>query len=86
MNTPHQHILKSHDDERQHLRQEILRMGEMAVAQLEAALDVVERRDGKAAERIVANDEAIDALELQVSHDAIASVTTPRTWPSARTR
>ena len=71
MNTPHQHILKSHDDERQNLRQEILRMGEMAVAQLEAALDVVERRDGKAAERIVANDEAIDALELQVSHDAM---------------
>ena len=72
MNTqPHNHIVKSHDEERRILLDEILRMGEMAAAQLEAALDVIDRRDGKAAERIVANDEAIDALELQVSHDAM---------------
>lgn len=72
MNTQsHDHIVKSHDDERRVMLDEILRMGEMAAAQLEAALDVVDRRDGKAAERIIANDEAIDALELQVSHDAM---------------
>lgn len=72
MNTqPHDHILKSHDDERRIMLDEILRMGEMAAAQLEAALDVIDRRDGKAAERIIANDEAIDALELRVSHDAM---------------
>ena len=41
-------------------------MGTMAASQLEAALDVVERRDDKAAERIVANDEAIDALEQEI--------------------
>ncbi len=72
MNTPpHNHIVKSHDQERRVMLEEILRMGEMAASQLEAALDVVERRDSKAAERIIANDEAIDALELQVSHDAM---------------
>ena len=72
MNTqPHDHILKSHDEERRILLDEILRMGEIAASQLEAALDVVERRDGKAAERIIANDEEIDALELRVSHDAM---------------
>ncbi len=72
MNTqPHDHILKSHDDERRIMLDEILRMGEMAAAQLEAALDVIDRRDAKAAERIIANDEAIDALELRVSHDAM---------------
>lgn len=72
MNTnPHHHIVKSHDEERRILLDEILRMGEMAASQLEAALDVVERRDGNAAERIIANDEAIDALELQISHDAM---------------
>ena len=59
----HDHIVKSYDDEQRHLLQEILRMGHMAAAQLDAALDVVERRDDKAAERIVANDEAIDAIE-----------------------
>ncbi|GAB1408084.1 phosphate signaling complex protein PhoU [Thermomonas brevis] len=50
---------------------ELLRMGEMSVAQLEAALDVVERRDDKAAERVMANDDAIDALEQQVNQDVI---------------
>ncbi|MEO6154543.1 MAG: phosphate signaling complex protein PhoU, partial [Thermomonas sp.] len=40
-------------------------------AQLEAALDVVERRDDKAAQRVIGNDEAIDALEQQVNHYVI---------------
>ena len=67
----HDHILKSHDEEHQRLLREQLRMGEMAASQLEAALDVVERRDNKAAERIIANDEAIDCLEHEVSHDVM---------------
>ncbi|TDK28693.1 phosphate signaling complex protein PhoU [Luteimonas aestuarii] len=72
MNTqPHDHIVKSYDEERQRLIGEILRMGEMAAAQLEAALDVVDRRDDKAAARIIANDEAIDALEHVVSQDVM---------------
>ncbi len=72
MNTqPHDHIVKSYDDEQRRLVDEILRMGEMAAAQLEAALDVVERRDDKAAERIIGNDEAIDTLEQEVSHDVM---------------
>lgn len=65
------HIVKSYDDERSRLTNEILRMGEMAAAQLESALDVVERRDDKAAERIIANDEAIDTLEHEVSQDVM---------------
>jgi phosphate transport system protein len=70
MNTqPHEHIVKSYDEEQRRVVAEIVRMGETAVAQLEAALDVVERRDDKAAQRIIANDEAIDAIEHQVSHD-----------------
>jgi phosphate transport system protein len=68
---PHDHIVKSYDEERQRLIGEILRMGEMSAAQLEAALDVVERRDDRAAERIVGNDEAIDALEREVSQDVM---------------
>ena len=72
MNTqPHDHIVKSYDEEQHRLHNEILRMGEMAAAQLEAALDVVERRDDKAAERIVANDDAIDTLENRISHDVM---------------
>ncbi|WP_256646616.1 phosphate signaling complex protein PhoU [Thermomonas paludicola] len=65
------HIVKSYDDEQRALMDELIRMGHMAAAQLEAALDVVERRDDKAAERVVGNDDAIDALEQQVNHDVI---------------
>ncbi|MGH8031569.1 MAG: phosphate signaling complex protein PhoU [Luteimonas sp.] len=72
MNTqPHDHIVKSYDDERKRLLNDVLRMGEMAASQLEAALDVVERRDDRAAERIIANDEAIDTLEHAISHDVM---------------
>ncbi|MBW3549778.1 MAG: phosphate signaling complex protein PhoU [Proteobacteria bacterium] len=67
----HDHIVKSYDDERKRLLDETLRMGEMAAAQLEAALDVVQRRDDKAAARIIGNDEAIDALEQEISHDVM---------------
>ncbi len=65
------HIVKSYDQEQQVLMDELMRMGQMSAAQLEAALDVVERRDDKAAERVIGNDEAIDALEQQVNHDVI---------------
>ena len=67
----HDHIVKSYDQEQQRLLDETLRMGEMAASQLEAALDVVQRRDDKAAERIIANDEAIDVLEQEISHDVM---------------
>ena len=67
----HNHIVKSYDEEQRRLLDETLRMGEMAAAQLEAALDVVQRRDDKAAARIIANDEAIDVLEQEVSHDVM---------------
>lgn len=66
-----EHIVKSYDDEQHRLLNETLRMGEMAASQLEAALDVVQRRDDKAAQRIIANDEAIDVLEQEISHDVM---------------
>ena len=69
--TPHEHIVKSYDEDQRRIVEDVVRMGQAAVAQLEAALDVVERRDDRAAGHIVANDEAIDALERQTSHDAM---------------
>ena len=71
MNEQRNHIVKSYDEEQNALLDELIRMGRMSVAQLEAALDVVERRDDKAAERVMANDDAIDALEQQVNQDVI---------------
>ena len=71
MNEQRNHIVKSYDEDQNALLDELIRMGRMSVAQLDAALDVVERRDDKAAERVIGNDEAIDALEQQVNHDVI---------------
>ena len=65
------HIVKSYDSELKRLDGEIKRMGEIATAQLDAAVDVFQRRDSQAAMRIVANDDAIDALEHEVSHDVL---------------
>ncbi|MGY0557279.1 MULTISPECIES: phosphate signaling complex protein PhoU [unclassified Lysobacter] len=69
--TPSDHIVKSYDEEQHRLLDETLRMGEMAAAQLEAALDVVSRRDDAAATRIIDNDEAIDQLEQEISQDVM---------------
>src|SRR6185312_727236 len=51
MSTGTDHIIKSYDTELSRLTAEIVRMGELSVKQLEAAIDVVERRDERAAQR-----------------------------------
>ena len=72
MNTnPSEHIVKSFDTELARLTGEIVRMGEISVAQLEAAMDVLDRRDSRAAERVIHNDDAIDSLESMVGHDVV---------------
>lgn len=72
MNTSvHEHIVKNFDTELARLTGEIVRMGEMAVAQLMASMDVIERRDSRAAARVVDNDDAIDDLESAVGQDVV---------------
>jgi phosphate transport system protein len=66
-----EHIIKSYDDELTRLTGEIVRMGELAVIQLEAAIDVIDRRDERAAQHVVNNDDAIDLLEQEISHDVV---------------
>lgn len=68
---PHDHIVRSLDEGQQHLLDTLLRMGEMAAAQLEAALDLIDRPDEGMAARIVANDEAIDTLEREIGQDVL---------------
>jgi phosphate transport system protein len=71
MTETHEHIVKQYDSELTRLTGEILRMGELAITQLDGAMDVLTRRDSAGAARIVASDGAIDALEHEVSHDVI---------------
>lgn len=65
------HIVKSFDSELVRLYGEIQQMGELAMSQLNAAVDVLNRRDSSAAARVVANDDAIDALETRISNDVL---------------
>ena len=69
--TSQDHIVKSYDDELKRLTGELQRMGQLALAQLEAAIDAVIERDSSAAMRIVHDDATIDALEHEVSHDVV---------------
>lgn len=68
---PQDHTLKSFDSELNRLYGEIKQMGDLAVKQLDAAVDVLVRRDSNAATRVVANDDAIDLLEDQISQDVL---------------
>ncbi|PZQ19461.1 MAG: phosphate transport system regulatory protein PhoU [Rhodanobacter denitrificans] len=72
MNAPvSEHIVKSYDAELQRLTEEIQRMGDLALAELEASIDAVVKRDSEAAEIVIGSDGAIDALELEVSQDVV---------------
>ncbi|MDA3914530.1 PhoU domain-containing protein, partial [Oleiagrimonas sp.] len=71
MTTSTDHIIKSYDTELVRLTGEIARMGELSVKQLEAAIDVVERRDERSAQRVVDNDDAIDSMENEISHGVV---------------
>ncbi|WP_298191768.1 phosphate signaling complex protein PhoU [Metallibacterium sp.] len=82
MPASNEHILHSYDEELSRLKGELGRMGQIAVAQIEASMDVLERRDSRAAERVILNDEAIDQLEVSVSHDVLLLLA--RRQPMAR--
>ncbi|MER3546985.1 MAG: phosphate transport system regulatory protein PhoU [Rhodanobacteraceae bacterium] len=71
MNTPHEHIVKSYDAEIKRLTGEITAMGELAAAQLDAAMDALGKRDSRAAQRVVDNDDALDAQEREISQDVL---------------
>lgn len=72
MPTPnHDHIVKSYDTELARLTGELARMGETAVAQLDAAMDALDQRDSPAAQRVVDNDDVLDAQEQQISQDVL---------------
>jgi phosphate transport system protein len=66
-----EHIVKSYDDELKRLTGEIQRMGDIALTQLDAAIDAVVERDSETAMKVVYNDNAIDTLEHDVSHDVV---------------
>ena len=71
MHQTSEHIVKSYDEELDRLTGEILRMGDLALNELEAAINAAMERDSETAQRIVDSDQDVDNLEHEVSHDVI---------------
>ena len=71
MHQTSEHIVKSYDEELDRLTGEILRMGDLALNELEAAINAAMERDSETAQSIVDSDQEGDKLELEVSHDVI---------------
>ncbi|MGH8147164.1 MAG: phosphate signaling complex protein PhoU [Rhodanobacteraceae bacterium] len=72
MTTPsHDHIVKSFDTELTRLTGEIVAMGELSAVQLDNAIDALGKRDSRAAQRIVDNDDALDDQERRISQDVL---------------
>lgn len=76
------HIVKSYDAELQRLMAEIADMGDDALAQVERALQALERRDAALASEVIDGDAAIDTREREVSHEVLRLLALRQ--PSAR--
>ena len=69
-----EHIVKSFDEELQRLNAIVLRMGGVAEAQLAGAIEALVRRDSDLAQKIVAGDEAIDQMDLELDENAVRTL------------
>ncbi|RME64186.1 MAG: phosphate transport system regulatory protein PhoU, partial [Alphaproteobacteria bacterium] len=65
------HTVKAYDAELNELRSIISQMGGLAEAQVAAAIDALVKRDSDAAQRVVAADKAIDALDADAERLAL---------------
>lgn len=70
-NQTHNHIVKSFDAELDRLADEITAMGDAALTQVEGVLRALQRRDAALAQQVIDCDDAIDAREREVGHEAL---------------
>ena len=68
------HTVRSYEEELNQLAAEVARMGGLTEAQVSAAVEAVARRDVALSEAVVARDERIDALELEIESRCIRLV------------
>jgi phosphate transport system protein len=66
-----EHVVKSYDEELRRLRDLVVRMGGVVESQLQDCLVAVSRRDVEAAERVIATDPQVDAMEREVDATVI---------------
>lgn len=68
------HIVKAYDDDLAALKAMLSHMGGMAEEQLAKSIDALVRRDTKLADSVVAGDERIDAMEIEVEEKAVLTI------------
>lgn len=68
------HIVKAFDQDLKHIDAVIAEMGGLVEAQLADAIETMIRRDAERAERIIANDERVDALEKDLDRGIIKMI------------
>jgi len=65
------HIVKSFDEQLNHISETITRMGGLAESQLGSAIDALRNRDSDVASRVVNADTGLDGLEQDVEQSAV---------------
>ena len=64
--TPGDHIVKSYDQELEHLDKDIVRMGGLAESQITRAVEAVVQRNPELAQEIMSDDDLIDDLNHEI--------------------
>ena len=77
-----EHIVKSYDEDLSQLNTMLAQMGGLVEQQLDDAIDALTRRDTALADRVIQNDDRVDALEHQIEERAILTIA--RRQPVAR--
>ena len=68
------HIVRAYDEELGQLKAMLAQMGGLVEQQLDDAIDALQRRDTALADRVIQNDEKVDALEHQIEEKAILTI------------
>lgn len=68
------HIVKAYDEDLANLKTMLAQMGGLAEDHLAKAIEALSKRDTKLADVVIAQDEKIDALELQLEERAILTI------------
>jgi len=77
-----EHIVRAYDEELASLKTMLAQMGGLAEDQLAKAIDSLAKRDTILADQVIAQDEKVDALELNIEEKAILTIA--RRQPMAR--
>src|SRR3546814_11477824 len=74
MNMSSEHIVRAFDEDLQRLSAVVLRMGGVAEAQLASAIEALVRRDSELAQKVIAGDEVIDQMDIELDDNAVRTL------------